>query len=132
MKIVIFLFALTIPLMLGIMFTGYQSSTQKKETAQAKVQGVKQDLNAAQKDTNAVVQKEATAEAWKTFNKREFELKIKTNEIRITELNIKIRKTAELFDAFYMKKIANLEKENMFLNTRLEAYEKSLSNVGGH
>jgi len=132
MKIVIFLFALTIPLMSGIMFTGYQSSTQKKETAQAKVQGVKQDLNAAQKDTNAVVQKEATAEAWKTFNKREFELKIKTNEIRITELNIKIRKTAELFDAFYMKKIANLEKENMFLNTRLEAYEKSLSNVGGH
>jgi hypothetical protein len=132
MKIVIFLFALTIPLMSGIMFTGYQSSTQKKETAQAKVQGVKQDLNAAQKDTNAVVQKEATAEAWKTFNKREFELKIKTNEIRITELNIKIRKTAELFDAFYMKKIANLEKENMFLNTRLEAYEKSLSNVGSH
>jgi len=132
MKIVIFLFALTIPLLSVIMFTGYQSSTQKKETAQAKVQGVKKDLNAAQKDTNAVVQKEATAEAWKTFNKREFELKIKTNEIRITELNIKIRKTAELFDAFYMKKIANLEKENMFLNTRLEAYEKSLSNVGGH
>jgi len=33
MKIVIFLFALTIPLMSGIMFTGYQSSTQKKETA---------------------------------------------------------------------------------------------------
>ena len=35
MKIVIFLFALTIPLISGIMFTCYQSSTQKKETAQA-------------------------------------------------------------------------------------------------
>jgi hypothetical protein len=35
MKIVIFLFALTIPLMSGIMFTGHQSSTQKKETTPA-------------------------------------------------------------------------------------------------
>jgi len=114
----------------GIMFTGYQSSTQKKETAQAKVQDAKQDLNAAQKDTNAVVQKVATAEKWKTFNKSEVELKIKANERRITELNVKIRKPAELIDAFYLQKIANLEKENRFLKARLEAYEKSQSNLG--
>ena len=126
----IFLVALTIPLMAEIMFTGYQSSTQMKEAAQAKVQDAKQDLNAAQKDTNAVVQKVATAEEWKTFNKSDFELKIKANEIRITELNVKIRKPAELFDAFYLQKIANREKENRFLKARLEAYEKSQSNMG--
>jgi hypothetical protein len=116
--------------MAGKMFTGYQSSTQNKEAAQAKVQDAKQDLNASQKDTNAVVQKVATAVEWKTFNKSDFELKIKANEMRITELNVKIRKPAELFDAFYLQKIANLEKENRFLKARLEAYEKSQSNLG--
>ena len=128
----IFLVALTIPLMSGIMFTDYQSSTQKEEAARAKVQDVKQDLNAAQKDTNAVVQKVATAKEWKTFNKSDFELKIKKNEMRITELNVKISKPAELFDAFYLQKIANLEKENRFLKSRLDAYEKSQSNLGSN
>ena len=118
--------------MAGIMFTGYQSSTQKKETAQAKVEDVKQDLNVVQKDTNAVVQKVATSKEWKKFNKSEFEQKIKTNEMRITELNIKIRKTAELFDAFYVKKIATLEEENRFLKSRLEAYEKSQIKMGNN
>lgn len=96
----IFLVAMTIPLMAGIMFTGYQSSTQKKVTAQAPAKMVV--LNEAQK--------------------REVELKIKTNEIRITELNVKIQKPTELFDTFYLKKIANLEKENRYLKTRLEAF----------
>ena len=132
MKIMIFLVALTIPLMSGIMFTDYQSSTQKEEAAGAKVQDAKQDLNAAPKDTNTVVQKVATAEEWKTFNKSNFELKIKKNEMRITELNVKISKPAELFDAFYLQKIANLEKENRFLKSRLDAYEKSQSNLGSN
>jgi hypothetical protein len=131
MKIMIFLVSLTIPVMAGIMVTGYLSSTQQIEAARANVQDASQDLNAAQEDTNAVVQKVATGEEWKTFNKSEFEQKIKANEIRITELNVKIRKTAELFDAFYVKKIANLEKENRFLKARLVAYEKSQSNTGG-
>jgi hypothetical protein len=62
MKIMIFLAALTIPLMAGMMFIGYQSSVQKKEVAQANLHNDKQDLNAAQKDTNAVELKESTAE----------------------------------------------------------------------
>jgi len=129
MKIMIILATLTIPLMAGIMFPGYQSSTQKKEAAQTKVQDAIQDLNAAQEDTNAIVQKVATAKEWKTFNKRNFELKIKANETRITKLNVKLGKPAELFDAFYVEKIATLEKENGFLKTRLEAYSKSQSNL---
>ena len=118
--------------MAGIMFTGYQSSTQKKEAVRTKVQDVSKDLNAVQKDTNSAVQKVVTAEEWKTFNKSEFELKIKSNEMRITELNIKIRKPAELFDTFYMRKIAGLEEENRFLKARLEAYEKSQSKMGNN
>ena len=129
MKIMIFLLTFTIPLMAGKMFTGYQSSTQKKDAVQIKVQDAKQDLNAAQMDTNAIVQKVTTDKEWKNFNKSEFELKLKANEIRITELNVKIQKPAELFDAFYVHKIANLEKENRFLKARLEAYSKSQSNL---
>jgi hypothetical protein len=117
MKIMIFLVVLMIPLVVGI---------------QAKGQDAKQDLNAAQKNTNAVAQKEQTAEEWKTFNKSDFELKIKANEIRISELNVKMRKPADLFDSFYVKKIASLEKENRFLKARLEAYEKSQSNTGNN
>jgi outer membrane murein-binding lipoprotein Lpp len=132
MKIMIFLAALTIPLMAGIMLTGYQSSTQKKEAVRTKMQDVNKDLNAVQKDTNSAVQKVITAEEWKTFSKSDFELKIKSNEMRITELNIKIRKPAELFDAFYIKKIAALEEENRFLKSRLVAYEKSQSKMGNN
>ena len=125
----IILVALMIPLMAGIMFPGYQTSTQKKEAAQTKVQDAKQDLNAAQIDTNAKVQKVATDKEWKTFNKSNFEQKIKANERRITKLNVKLGKPSELFDGFYTEKIANLEKENEFMKSRLEAYSKSQSNL---
>jgi outer membrane murein-binding lipoprotein Lpp len=132
MKILIVIVALTIPLMAGIMFTGYQSSTHKKEVVLTKVQDVSQDLNAVQEDTNSAVQKVLAAEEWKTFNKNESELKIKTTEMRITGLNIIIRKPAELFDAFYLKKITALEEENRFLKARLEAYVKSQSKMGNN
>jgi hypothetical protein len=115
--------------MSGVRSTGYQSSIQKKENAWAKWQDAKQDLTAAQKNTYKVSQKEETAKEWKKFNKSDFELKIKANEMRITELNVKIRKPRELFDPFYAKKIANLEKENRFLEGRLEAYEKHQNNI---
>ena len=111
--------AVTITLMAVTIFTSCQSSVQKQEAARDKVQDAKKDLNAAQKDTNAVVQKVATAKEWKTFNKSDFELKIKANEIRIIELNVKIQKPADLFDAFYVQKIANLEKENRYLKSRI-------------
>ena len=124
----IFLVALTIPLMAGIMFIGYKSSTQKKEAARTKVQDANQDLNAVQKDTNSAVKKIVIVDEWKAFNKSDFELKIKTNEMRIIELNMKIRNPAELFDAFYAKKIAGLEEENRFLKSRLVAYEKFKQN----
>jgi hypothetical protein len=125
----IFFFALTMPLMSRIMSTRYLSSDYKEETAQAKGQDPIQDLTTAKKNTYKVSQKEETAEEWKKFNKSDFELKIKANEMRIIELNVKIRKPGELFDSFYAKKIANLEKENRFLKGRLEAYEKFQNNI---
>jgi hypothetical protein len=100
MKKMIFPVTLMIPLMAGIMFTGYQSSTQKKEDAQIPAKMIA--INEAQKNN--------------------FGRKIKTNEIRINNLNAKIKKPAEIFDSFYLKRIANLEKENRYLKTRIEAF----------
>jgi len=113
--------------MAGTIFTGCQSSVQKQDAAQAKVKDARQDLNEAQKDANAIGQELATAEEWATF-KCESEIKIRDNEIRITELNVKMKKPGETFDELYANKIANLELQNKEMRTRLTAYEKSQSN----
>ena len=127
MKKMICFVALTLPLIAGIIFTGYWSSTQKQKAAQTKMLYANGDLNAAQEDANEVAQKAATAEEWKTF-KSESELKIWDNEIRITELNVKLKKPGEIFDARYENKIAILELQNKDMKARLEAYEKIQSN----
>jgi len=108
-------------------FTSCRSSVQKQEAAQVKVQDAKQELNTAQKDANAAAMVVATAEEWEAF-RNESELKIKANEIRITELNVKMKKPGEIFDEIYEKKITNLEQQNREMRARLVAYEKSQSN----
>jgi hypothetical protein len=127
MKKMIFFATLTIPLMAGIIFTGYWSSTQKQKAAQTKKVFANLDLIAAQEDANAATQVVATPEEWNTF-KSESELKIRDNEIRITELNVKLKNPGEIFDAPYEKKIALLELQNKDMKARLEAYEKIQSN----
>jgi len=114
--------------MVGTMFTGYWLSTQKNKAAQTNMQDTRQDLNMAKKDANAIAQKAVTPEKLKTF-KSEFELRIKANEIRISELNVKIKKPGERFDALYEKKITNLEQQNKEMRARLEGYEKIQSNL---
>jgi hypothetical protein len=127
MKKTIFILAISITIMAVTIFSSCQSSVQKQEAAQDKVQDARKDLNAAQKDANALGQELATAEEWAIF-KSESELKIRDNEIRITELNVKMKKPGEIFDALYAKKIANLELQNKEMRARLIAYEKSQSN----
>ena len=113
--------------MAGTIFSSCQSSIQKQEAAQDKVQDARQELNAAQEEVNAEAELVATAEEWKAF-RNESELQIKANEVRITELNVKMKKPGEIFDALYEKKIANLELQNKEMRARLLAYEKRNSN----
>jgi len=113
--------------MAGVIFTSCQSTAQKQDAAQAKVQEARQDLNAAKQDANAIGQELATAEEWRIF-KSESEVKIKDNEIRIGELKVKMSKPGETFDELYAKKIANLEQQNRDMRARLIAYENSQSN----
>jgi hypothetical protein len=127
MKKITLFAAITIPLMAGIILTGYLSSTQKQKAAQTKMLYAKGDLIAAQDDANEVAQNAATAEEWNTF-RNESELKIRDNEIRIAELNVILKNPGEIFDAGNEKKIAILKLQNKDMKARLEAYEKIQSN----
>ena len=129
MKKIIYLAALTILLLAGIIFTGYWLSTQNQKAAQTKVEYANQDFIAEQEDANAAAQVAATPEEWITF-RSESELKIRDNEIRITEINVKTKKPGEISDALYKNKIAILELQNNDMKAKLEAYEKIQSNWG--
>jgi hypothetical protein len=127
MKKVIFFAALTIPLMTAIILTGYWSSTQKQKAVQTKMSYAKGDLIAAQEDANTSTPVVATPEEWKTF-RSESVLKIRDNEIRLTKLNIKMKKSGGVIDTRFGKKISILELQNRDMKARLESYEKIQSN----
>lgn len=127
MKKVIFFAALTIPIMAAIIFTGYLSSTQKQKAAQTKMLYAKGDLIAAQEDANTSAPVMATPEEWKTF-RSESELKIRDNEIRLTELNVRMKKQGVVIYTRSGKKIAILKLQNRDMKARLESYEKIQSN----
>lgn len=127
MKKTIFILVVTSVFIAGTVFTSCQSSTQKQEAAQRKVQNAREDLNSAKKEANEAVQKVATAEEWKTF-KSESEQKINANDIRIAELKVKMNKPGEILDPVYSNKITTLEQQNKDLRAKLYAYEKSQTN----
>jgi len=116
MKKTIFILVLTIPLVAGIIFTGYRSSAQKQKAVQPNVLIVNRALNTAQKP--------AEAEEWIRF-RQESESKISNHAKRITELKTEIKNNEEIFDAIYRKKVAILEEQIKFIKARLENYDKS-------
>ncbi len=118
MKKVILILVVTTTLIAGITFPGFRSSTHIQKADLTNV-FVKQEMNGEQ---NA-----ATSEEWITF-KYESDLKIKNNEFRIAELNLKLKNPAEPTDAHYKKNIANLEQQNKYMKARLENYEKNPCN----
>ena len=122
-----FIILAIITLMVGIILTGYRSSTQKQKVVQADMLYTKRDLNAAQKEANTVTQKSLNAEEWITF-KRESELKISEYEIRINELKIRMKTQGEKSDALCMKNIDRLEEQNKYSKARLVNYEKGPGN----
>ena len=126
MKKTLITIAVASMLIAGSVFTGCKSASQKEADAQAEVQDAKEDLNDAQNDANVEQQKVATAEEWSAF-KSDAEAKIKSNEVRIAELNVKLNKPGEILDPLYKKRIQTLEQQNRDLKERLYAYEKSNS-----
>ena len=127
MKKKIFILVVTSVFVAGTVFTSCQSSTQKRDASQLKVQEAREDLNSAKQDAYKADQKVATAEEWKTF-RSESDLKINENEIRINELKLKMNRPGEILDPLYSQKITTLEQQNKDIRVKLYAYEKSQSN----
>lgn len=125
MKKTIFILAVTI--IAGTILTSCQTTAQKQDSAQLKVQGARDDLNSAKREANVADQRVATAEEWKVF-RSESELRINENELRTSELKSKMNRPGEMLDASYSKKITTLEQQNKDLRAKLYNYEKSQTN----
>jgi len=103
---------------------GCMSSDQKKEEARDQVQTAQENLQAAQMNNDAVVQKAVTADELKTF-KLESELKIKNNEVSIAELKLKMNSSGTALDEVYARRIDSLEMKNHNMKTRMGNYDTS-------
>ncbi len=122
MKTLVYNFLVAILILAVSFFTSCQSSAEKMEAANKDVAEAKEDLQEAREDAQAVANKVATEEEWRIF-KSETEVKIKSNEVRIDELKVKMKKPGTTFDEMYVKKIETLEQKNKDLKTRIGAYE---------
>lgn len=107
-------------------FSGCQSSDQKVESAQGKLQDAAEDLDNIVKENKEAENKAAQAEEWKLF-KAESEVRIKNNDLRIAELKAKMNTKGKMHDAFYANRIDELEQQNKHMTMRIDVYEKNHS-----
>jgi hypothetical protein len=125
MKKTIYTLAVT-ALLAGTILTSCDSPAKKEEEAKENVQEAKQDLKEVQKDANAESERVANAEEWRAF-RNETDARITTNEARIAELRIKLKKPGKVLDPLYAQRIEDLQKRNIELRARLDNYEKKQS-----
>ena len=122
MKSVNYLLVFTTIIMAGICITSCNSPAKKDAN-----ENVQEDhRNLSESETKFHVHKIATAEEWVVF-KKEQELKIKENELRIAELREKIAKpeTGQKIDSTFQEKIVRLEQKNEILKAMIKSYESN-------
>lgn len=108
-------------------FYSCQSSAQKEEAAKANVEKAQNDLKQTQAKADEEAKNTREAEELRVF-KSETDMKIKRNEIQITELRLKMKTSGKTMDKIHSNKIDELEQKNKELKTRMNAYDKSQSN----
>lgn len=117
-------FAVASMIIVGSVFSGCQSSSEPEHPEQGKVLVAPPDKNIAQNDAGGINQEKYINKEWAAFRK-ESEIKIRSNEMRIAELTVQLNKPGTTLDSLYVKKIGTLEHQNQDLEIRLESYEKS-------
>jgi len=110
----------------GLLFMGCRSSAKKVEAAEDKVQRAQQKLSDIQNSTKEDELKTVSAESWETFMS-ESRATIRNNEIRISELKIKMKRPGTTLDVLYEKRINALQQQNNSLNIKIEAYKENQS-----
>ena len=124
MKKPILTVALAVFFIQGIMITGCKSPSQKAEDAKENVQDAQEDLTDAKQEANTAVVKAANEEEWKIF-KIDADAKIKKNELRISELKVKLKNTGTGLDKSDKQTIDALETRNAEFKNRINDYEKN-------
>lgn len=100
--------------MAGLLFVGCKPETKEEKASQEKLQDAKDDLTVAKKNANA--------KEWQAFKKSTDSI-INENEIRITELKVKMKNTGQSIDAKYKKNIDILEQKNSDLKVKIDTYK---------
>jgi len=122
----LFNLAVSVLFVSGVLFTSCQSSGEKVDDAQTKVDAAKQELKDAKQDADAQTIKAANSEEWQLF-RAESEKAIRTNEAMIAELKVQKTGASKNLDAVYTKDIATLEEKNKALQNKIDSYDKNRS-----
>lgn len=117
-------FVVATMIIVGSVFSGCQSSSKPEDTEHVKVLAVQPDKTFAQIDAGVINQEKYFSKEWAAFRK-ESEIKIRSNEMRIAELTVQLNKPGTRLDSLYVKKIGTLDHQNKDLQIRLESYEKN-------
>ena len=120
MKKMIFMLVIT-TFMASIVLVGCKDSSKKEEAAKENVEEARDNLDDAKEELSEA-RVAATEAEWKAF-KESTNATIAQNEIRITELKAKMKKTGKTIDEEYAKKIKELEEKNKEIKLKVESYK---------
>lgn len=113
-----------VALLAGIVLISCKSNTEKEADAMEDVQEANENMDSISDDVKNDAISKANDIEWQTY-KSEANNTINTNEERIAELKIAIKKTGNTFDASYRKSINDLENKNASLKNKISDYENN-------
>lgn len=117
-------------LLTGTIFSACQSSNEKRDASKTDVlttsRNNEQDKNQIQRSNTSVVKDRADVDEWYIY-KKDTELSIKENELKIVELKEKQHAPGRTRDPNFSTRIEILEKRNDALQARLDYYNPTPS-----
>jgi outer membrane murein-binding lipoprotein Lpp len=109
-----------------IILAGCQNSADKEREAKEKLQKEQKELVDAQAKAEAELKESREKDEWVVLQK-EAELQVKSNELAIIELKVKLNKPGTIMDKTYAKRIDDLEASNVELRNRIKDYKREQS-----
>lgn len=108
----------------AIFFTSCESNETKIKNAEEKVQDANKDLLTLLKEERIRARQAVIDKELELF-KADCNYQIQENEIRISELRVKMNAKGKAKDPLYAKRIEVLEDENAGLRRRLDEFDKN-------
>jgi outer membrane murein-binding lipoprotein Lpp len=117
------LFAMIIAI---IILAGCDNSADNQKEAKEKLQKDQKELSEEKAKADAELKALREKDEWVVLQK-EAELQVKTNELAIIELKVKMKKPGKIMDKTYAKRIDELEASNVELRNRIKDYKSEQS-----